>query len=360
MNSKTLTHLIRQYDAHQTLDSVRFLADQCRQAWDEVKDIDFPADFKNARTILFCGMGGSAYGGRIIKSLFGRKIKIPVDLVSDYQLPGYVNSDTLVIAASYSGNTEETVAGLKEAIQRKAKIITVSSGGILAEAALSEKIPHYSFNPQFNPSGQPRLGQGYMQMGQLAILSKLEYINVGENEVFSIIDKLNGFSSVLSPENNTGTNKALTLAGQFEKRIIILFGSGFLEGAIHAFRNPLHETAKQYAEYHTVPELNHHLMEGLAYPVGNRKLLLFVPVRSAFYPERIKLRMRLTEEVIKKNKIGMSGIQLEFPTETGQVFELIQLGGYISFYLAMLHRLDPALIPWVDYFKNKLKKELPA
>ena len=180
------------------------------------------------------------------------------------------------------------------------------------------------------------------------------YIKIEDEDISKIIQDLRNQQQKLHKEIKTDSNYAKQLASIFVDKQVNIIGSEFLEGAIHSIRNPFHETSKHFANYFIVPELNHHLMEGLSYPVGLKDKMLFLIVESDLYDARIKRRLDLTREVIEKNNIATQTITLKFPTELGQTLELIQLGSYITYYLAMLHEVDPAKIPWVNYFKEKL------
>lgn len=336
-------------------ESIVLLSKQCESAWEDVKHLKFPPEYSNSFSIIFCGMGGSAYGARIIKSLFPSELKIPVDIISDYHIPFYANENTLVIIASYSGGTEEALSCADEAINKKCRIIGISSGGKLSQKLKIVNKPFYQFKTEYNPSGQPRLGQGYMQMGQMGIMNSLGLVDIPDLTVEKVVGMLDKFARELSVNVDTSKNQAKIMAADYSKKIINLIAAEFLEGSVHAIRNPFHETGKHFANYFIVPELNHHLMEGLSYPNVNREILHFVLINSDFYSPRIKERMKLTKEVIMKNNITVSEINLKSGSKIEQVFELIQLGSFITFYLAMLHNVNPAKIPWVDYFKNNLK-----
>lgn len=346
---------IKQLDTGHSYESIKNLSKQCQAAWNDVASLDLPSSFSTASSIIFSGMGGSSYGGRIIKNLYFDKVNVPVDIISDYHLPGYANKESLVIAASYSGSTEETISCINDALRIGCKIIGISSGGKLFDLLSSAHKPVYKFNPVYNPSLQPRMGQGYMQIGQIAILNKLGYLKLTDGEFANVIKDLNENQISLDIEMLQNNNIAKQLAVVFQNKIVNIIGAEFLEGAIHSIRNPFHETGKHFANYFILPELNHHLMEGLFFPSSNKKNLLFFLIGSDLYSERIKKRMNLTEEVIKKNDIKAVKLEMKSLSKIGQVFELIQIGSFITFYLSMLHNLDPVKIPWVDYFKDKLK-----
>ncbi|MBI2616926.1 hypothetical protein HYW55_02250 [Candidatus Gottesmanbacteria bacterium] len=345
------------YDQGHSYDSIHFLPQQCQTAWNDIKKLDLPDTYRDATSIVFCGMGGSAYGAHIIKNLYHKSLKIPLDIVSDYHLPAHVNPNTLLIFASYSGNTQETISCAEEAFRLpfEPKIIGISSGGKLEELMKIYMKPFYSFSQDYNPSMQPRLGQGYMQIGQIALLSTLGYLSVDDQEIKKLIDNLLSLQKEYEKKVPVAENKGKQYAEMLSKKIVNIIGGEFLSGAIHAIRNPFHETGKHFANYYLVPELNHHLMEGLKFPQTNPQTLLFFVLNSGLYSKEIDVRMRLTKDVIKKQEIEIIEYTAKLDTPLSQVFEVIQLGSYITFYLAMLHGVDPAQIPWVDYFKNTLR-----
>lgn len=347
----------KEYDQGHSYDSIQNIADQCQYTWSDVKKIEFPQTYHSFSSIVFCGMGGSAYGARIIKSLYKNVISLPIDIVSDYHLPAHVGPDTLLVFASYSGNTEETVSCIQEAFKLpfEPKMIGISSGGKLAELLRMYLKPCYTFTQDYNPSMQPRLGQGYMQIGQLAILSSLGIITLQDKDVEGLIQNLHTLQKTYAKEVQSNENKAKHYARMMQKKAVHIIGGEFLEGSIHAIRNPFHETGKHFANYSLLPELNHHLMEGLQFPLTNKDTLLFFAINSGLYSKEIDTRMRLTKDVIRQQHIEVIEYTAKLATPLEQAFEIIQLGSYISFYLAMLHGVDPAKIPWVDYFKDKLR-----
>jgi glucose/mannose-6-phosphate isomerase len=355
MNKLDDKNQVAKLDISHCYESITLLADQCEDVWIKASQFTIPRKYSDVASIIFTGMGGSSYGARIIKSLYIKNLPVPVEIINDYHLPKYADENTLVIAASYSGGTEETISCIKEALDKKCKLIGISSGGEMEKILSSRKLPVFVFDTKYNPSNQPRLGQGYMQMGQLAIFNSLKFINISNSQITSVTNLLKNNIQKLSLDNAVEKNPAKKLAEVFADKIVNLIGAEFLEGAVHAIRNPLHETGKHFANYFLVPELNHHLMEGLSHPLYNKEKLLFVLINSKLYSERIQKRMRLSYEVIEKNNIPVKEINLNSTSELEQVFELIQLGSFISFYLAMIHDVNPANIPWVDYFKSKLK-----
>ena len=137
----------------------------------------------------------------------------------------------------------------------------------------------------------------------------------------------------------------------------VIVASEFLNGNGHIFANQINETAKQFVARFSIPELNHHLMEGLAFPVALKKILYFVFLESPLYSKRIKQRFEITKKVLAKNKIKFVANKINAKTVAGATIEALVFGSYASFYLALLNKVNPAQVPWVDYFKKELDKK---
>lgn len=354
LNDRKFIQSLDKGNAH---DSISLLADQCRQAWSEGSQIIFGAEYSNPVNVVISGMGGSSYGARIIKSLYDsqKSKRIPIELANGYRLPGYVNKKTLVVASSYSGTTEETLKTVTDAAKIGCMITGITTGGPLAEFLSKNDFPYYKFDPKFNPSRQPRIGVGYMVMGLIGILAKLNIIPAVGSEIRELVKFLRLRNKTFVSDYPIDINPAKRLAVKLKGKVPVFIVADFLDGAAYAIRNPFHETAKQFALYFSVPELNHHLMEGLSFPVRLNKFITFIMVNSSLYEEKNAKRMNLTREVIEKNKYPTLGLTLSGGSRICQTMELIQIGSWVSFYLAMLNKVDPSKIPFVDYFKKRLK-----
>lgn len=338
---------IKVLDPKGVLDSTEMFASQCKQIWEDAKSLNIPGDYTNISNVVFCGMGGSAYGGYVIANLFKEALKIPVVSNNDYTLPGFVDSNSLVILLSYSGSTEEVLSCAKLALEKGAKIIGISTGGSLLQISRENNFPFLSFEPKFNPSGQPRLATGYMILGLIALLNKIGAIKVEDIDIEKSVTELE--------ENKENTkSKAKELAKKIYGKIPVIFGAEFLLGNIHILRNQFNETAKSFSAFSPLPELNHHLMEGLKNPTDKKLITLFI--NSDFYSDKLSKRFNLTQDVVRQNNIEVEEYKVEASSKIGQVLNLLSFGGYISLYLAFLYNQDPSVIPWVDYFKEQLEK----
>lgn len=347
---------IKKLDKSNVYGSVEALPDQCWHAWQEAGRIKVPSDYSKVKNLVMTGMGGSGLGARLIESLYQYQLQVPIIRVSNYALPGFVNKDTLVICSSYSGSTEEVVENLYQALKKKAKIMVIATGKDLINIALKHKLPFYQIKPDFNPSQQPRMAIGYSVVGQLVLVSKAGLIKLTEQEIKSCLKLMRQIQKGLGVNTNSPKNEAKKTALKLYDKVILYFAASHLSGAVHTVKNQLNENAKVLAARFDVPELNHHLMEGLRFPASNKKDLIVFLAKSNLYHKRIQERFELTQDVVGKNKIETYVFEAKGQTRLEQAFELIQFGAYVNFYLAMLAGIDPAPIPWVDYFKEKLSK----
>ncbi|HJN85209.1 MAG TPA: SIS domain-containing protein [Patescibacteria group bacterium] len=344
------------YDPSNAMNSLETLADQCEQAWHEVKKVDFSKSLKSLDRVVVCGMGGSDLGAYMIKSLFKRDLKVPFEIVHDYSLPEYVNNKTLVIAISYSGSTEEALSALKDARARKAKIAIIAGGKNLEASAKKNNIPAYIFDDsKNNVSRAPRMGVGLTLFGLVGIMKQLGYIKLAEKDALAAIDHMRTVEKKWNGVVPLGKNATKKLADVLHQKMPIYVASEHLWGNARIMRNQTHETCKTFAAHFDVPELNHHLMEGLAHP-KEKHAMHFVLFPSKLYYTRIQKRYPITKAVIKKNGIDVSVVELEGKTRLAQALEALLFGGYVTFYMAMLNKLDPTPNPFVDFFKEQLKK----
>ena len=336
--------------------SVDNLQNQLLQSFSESLTIKFPDDYKTVSNILVCGMGGSRFPAYILQSLYKDKIKIPYNINDDYILPEYVNEKTLVILSSYSGTTEEVIECAKQAIKKGAKITAITQGGEISEILKSNNSPLYVFDPKYNPSGQPRIGLGYPVGAHLGFLSNLGFIKEDKNNILEAINNLNNLSRPFMINTNRSENPAKNIAFMVYEKYPYFIVSEFLTGVGNAIANQTNETAKSISSYRVIPELNHHLMEGLKHPEKLKDDTIFIFFFSNLYSNRIQKRFDITKEVIEKINIKSIRLELKGVNKLDQVLELISFGSYFSMYLAALYEEDPTVIPYVDYFKKRLKE----
>ncbi|MDD2757780.1 MAG: SIS domain-containing protein [Patescibacteria group bacterium] len=358
MNTKILDSLddIRKLDGSGMLDSLELLPAQVEEIVQSASKLRFPVGYKRAKNIVVAGMGGSALGAHIIKSLFFKELTVPMEIVNGYHLPAYVGKDTFVLLSSYSGATEETISALEAAKAKKAKIAVITSGGRLAKWARATKAPALIFTTANNPCGSPRMGLGYSIVGQLILFAKTGFIRLPAGEINAIIHLFKKFNAEFGVVARQQENIAKRLAIKTVDKTVWFIGAEHLAGNMHTAANQMNENAKRFAGYFLLPELNHHLMEGLLHPKTNKENLLFVLVESDLYDHKIQKRMAITKKVLEKNRIDFVSYKCQEDGAVAQAMEILSWLSYTSFYSALLEKIDPTPIPFVDYFKKEIGK----
>jgi len=346
---------IKKLDKSNLLGSVEALADQIIDTLAQTQSLRVNEEFKiGIQNVVVSGMGGSVLASHIIKNLYKSELKLPFDVISHYDLPSYVSENTLVILASYSGTTEETLASAQQAIAKKAKVMVITGGGPLAELAVSNNWPMYKIDPRYNPSNQPRLAIGYAVVGQLILLAKAGILPDQNSELIGLTSRLKEMCNELAPEreNNIAKNYTFSI---YDKHIILV-GAEHLIGAAHVFNNQLNENAKVLTSEWHLPEFNHHYMEALSFPKLAKDSTIFFFFNSALYHERVQKRVLLTKNLVEQKGYETQMFLATSKTKLEQVFEVIQLGEFVAAYLPILYGIDPSAIPNVDWFKSEMGK----
>lgn len=314
----------------------------------------FPKLFSHSQisSIVVTGLGGSAIGGDLVRSYLADELKIPFFINRNYTLPKYVCSETLVVVSSYSGNTEETVESYKEAKKRKAKIVCITSGGIISEMANKFKDPLILI-----PGGlPPRAALGYSFFPLLFALEKIGFITVKRKDVIETISLLkslsNDYGNITSTEND-----AIQLAVMMKNSLPVIYSSSEKLDTVNLrWRSQINENSKMMAYGHTFPELNHNEIvgwEALQAITSNANIFI---LRDDEDHARIQLRMDITQDILSPFAGLVTDIFTNGDSLLARMFSLIHLGDWISFYLAMIHKIDPTPVSKIDFLKSELAK----
>jgi glucose/mannose-6-phosphate isomerase len=222
---------IKKLDSQNMLGSLELLGEQVKQMCKQ--KVTLPASYRKVKNVVVLGMGGSTLGSHVIKALYANTLTVPVDIINGYHVPASVSEHTLVIVSSYSGTTEEPVAAGKEALAKKAKVLTISSGGTLKTWALKNKLPAILFTTENNPCGSPRMGLGYSIVGQLLIFAAAGLISLSEKESKIILTTIAKYQALFGVDVPSRYNfaKGLALASvgkQFGMRRAITWPEAFI------------------------------------------------------------------------------------------------------------------------------------
>ncbi|MBI2984430.1 MAG: SIS domain-containing protein [Candidatus Kerfeldbacteria bacterium] len=333
--------------------ALTLLADQLVDGWRQAQGVSLPESYRRVHRMAVCAMGGSHLPADIIKAVLSEDISRPIMVVSDYQLPAWVDQETAVIAISYSGTPEETIAALKAAIKRRAKVAVITSGGALADAAGYYRLPLYQFTPTANPSGQPRLGIGYTITALLMCLRQLGWLRPRDGDLDQAVTAARQAIRRYHPSLRRPANLAKQLAVEWRNKIPLLMGTGWTAGNLQAFHNQIHENAKTWAAWYQLPDLNHHLLEGLRHRAITRQLAAWF-VDDPDDPPRLRLRLRLTAETLGRLGATVRRWRPHGHTRWEKAIDMLAFGGFVSWYLAAVRRVQPAPIPTVDALKQAL------
>lgn len=344
---------IQKIDRDGFLKCMQEFPEQCERAWSDWQEIPIPARFIQAKNILITGMGGSNIGGALVSSL-SQDINIPVVIWRDYGIPGWVDKNTLVIAISYSGNTEETLDSFEKAAKKTDKLITIASGGQLDVLSRKYKTTHYKINYY----GQPRSSFGFLFTSAVAIFSQLKLIEVTVEDFKEAIVLLRGLQKKIDANIPSSNNSAKLLAKKLVDRIPIIYGSGPLMLMARRWCNEIAENAKTASFYQEIPEMNHNTLNGIEFPKDLNQKLYVIILQSHFDHPRNRIRQGISAQVLDRRRIPNELIMIEpAPTPLSELVQFTIMGAYVSYYLGLLNDSDPSVIKVVDFLKEKLAEK---
>lgn len=328
---------------------------QCLAAFDIAKKAKLPPLEDPANNIVFAGLGGSAIGADLVRSYLYFDSKVPITVVREYELPAYVDKNSIVFVCSYSGNTEETLAAYEDAKRRKAAIIGISSGGKLKEWCARDNITFIEI-----PSGMPpRCSLGYLSIVPLGILARLGIAKLEETHIQELVTTLEGLrDNCLSARVAEKDNIAKFIAKRLYGRLVVVYaGSIHFDVCALRLRGQLAENSKALASSHVFPEMNHNEIVGWQQPRRLLKHMAVVMLRDKNMHPRVSLRMDITRDILKDTGTKVWEIYSKGEGLLSRIFSLIYIGDFISYYLSILYGIDPTPVERVTYLKKRLAKE---
>lgn len=294
------------------------------------------------RNVLLIGLGGSAFGGEITRNYIAQQCKVPFNIVRDYEVPAYVSENTLLIASSYSGNTEETLSALESALPKGPKVVCVTSGGKIKDIATEN-----GFDCIDLPGGYPpRTAAGFSILQQLYVMRGLGLIADFEQDLEAAVQAIEGFSD---------HDDARLIADQVHKKIPILYSSPAFESIAIRWRQQFEENAKHIAFHHVIPEMNHNELVGWKNPEALLEDCVVLLIRSEHDHSRSAIRMDISSEIIG-DYADVVEIRAVGDSHLEQLFFLLHLGDWVSYYLALRNEEDPMPVKVIDFLKSELAK----
>jgi glucose/mannose-6-phosphate isomerase len=341
-------------DSANMLAQIDQLPDQLAQAWQLGSGLALPT-WPDLHQIVIAGVGGSAIGADLLAAYVEPFCSLPVYVHRDYGLPGWASGPaTLVIAASHSGITEETLSSFEQAVERGCRCLAVTTGGKLAQAAEAAAIPLWNFEHR----GQPRAAVGFSfglllaALGRLNLLPDLPAIAA---ELDGAIAAMRQQQPRMAAEVPAAQNPAKRQAGQLVGRMVAVLAAGLLAPVARRWKSQLSEVAKAWAQFETLPEADHNTLAGTQHPEELFSRLIVVFLQSPSDHPRNALRTQLTRQRFMLEGLSTDILTAQGPSRLAHMWTMLHFGDYLSYYLAMAYGVDPTPVEAIADFKAELQ-----
>jgi len=344
--------IFEQYDPDGMLTHLHEMPQLCQQAWQMAMNFDLPQDYSKVNKVVILGMGGSAIGGDLVSNLVASEAKLLILVQRDYNLPAFVDSKTLVIASSYSGTTEETLSSFEQSLETDSRKLVITTGGKLKIIAEERNVPVLTIDYK----AQPRAALPFSFLTILGFLQRLGFVNDKSKDVAETIEVLGKLSRRLKEEVLLAQNPAKQLAGKLYGQLPVIYGADILSEVAHRWKTQINENSKAWAFYEVFPELNHNAVVGYQFPREIASKIMVVLLRPACLSERIQLRYRVTCQLLERAKVSYQIVDSEGTSLLSQMMSLVLFGDYVSYYLAILYKIDPSPVKVIDFLKEQLAK----
>lgn len=313
-----------------------------------------PRDFEGIKNVVAIGMGGSAIGADLVRSLLTPKLQVPFQVCRHYVLPEYVDDETLVIASSYSGNTEETLSAVDDALDRKALLIALTTGGMLEELAKLNGIPMVKLPPGL----QPRAALGYSFVPLLIFFEKIGVAKGLTPAIQQSIERLKQSREEYIEDVPSERNRAKQLARQLQGKMPIIYaGPTYIDSIAVRWKGQLCENAKNIAFANHYAEFNHNELVGWSDVVRLHKdHLVVINLRDSDDHPKISRRMDIVSKIIQEHGIPVIDVRSVGSIPLERMMWLVQLGDFVSYYLAILNNVDPTPVMAIETLKKELAK----
>jgi glucose/mannose-6-phosphate isomerase len=301
-------------------------------------------------SIVLTGLGGSAIAGDLLRAYLARSLRVPLIVNRHYTLPAFVGRGTLVLVSSYSGNTEETNAAHRTALRRGAAVVCISSGGATSRLAKRHRTPLITI-----PGGLPPRGAlGYSFFPLLLALTRMGFVPSRTREIAEAVSLLKAQAKTLADPGAEG-NPAVEVARMLDRRIGVLYAAAdLLEPVVTRWRGQLAENAKTLAFGHTLPEMNHNEIVGWQVLTDVMKDMQVIFLRDTDDHPRVQARIDITRSLLLASTGRITEVWSRGAGRLARMMSLVQLGDWVSLYLAVMHGVDPMPVTAIDRLKNTL------
>jgi glucose/mannose-6-phosphate isomerase len=322
-------------------DLINGFAGQLRRGLEIARSNTLARGTREVSNVLICGMGGSGIGGSIVSDLSKRYSKIPVLVCKEYDLPAFVGANSLVVACSYSGNTEETLGTLRLAANAKATIVCVTSGGEMEKFARENQ-----FGLFVVPAGlPPRAAFGYSFVQLVHILTIYGALEPGS------LEAVEGSAALIGESSADMKKVAEALANSIAGKIPVIYCDSANEGVAIRFRQQINENGKMLAWHHTVPEMNHNELVGWA---GGDERLCPIFLYMEHDHARNRHRMSISRDIMRKHTPNILEVYADGANPIERTLFMVHLCDWVSYHLSILNKVDVMEVKVIDYLKAEL------
>lgn len=342
---------IRELDRDQMLVHIDGLPRQLLSAWELGLKQPLPA-WKDIRSVVISGMGGSAIGADLLSAAVSDRCSIPVLIRRNYDLPEWCRGpENLVIATSHSGNTEETLSAFDRARLHGCRRLAITTGGGLEKMGEAGGAPVWKFEHH----GQPRSAVGFSFGLLLAVFFRLGIIPDPAAEVAEIVEAMQLQQEAIRADVPAVRNLAKRIAGQLIGRLPVFFASDRLIPVARRWKGQINELAKAWAQFETLPEADHNTLAGTMLPESLLMQMVALFLRSAADDPRNRRRTDLTRQVMMVAGINTDTYDAPGRGPLAQQWTALHFGDYVAFYLAIAYGIDPTPVAAIEDFKKSLK-----
>lgn len=296
-----------------------------------------------AENVVLQGLGGSAFGGEIIRNMGHGILRAPFTIYRGYDVPHYVDQGTLVIASSYSGNTEETLEAAEMARRQGAHIVCISSGGKLKEWATQYDIDFVTLPPGY----PPRAAAGLSSVQVLYVLKTHSLLPDFEADLDESIQLLQHFQERAEAEQ---------LARSLQEKALVIYSADSIDSVAIRLRQQINENSKQLCWHHVIPEMNHNELVGWEFPKFILNQAVVVMLRSSHEHPRVSLRFDIVKNILQDKHIQVVDVHAKGSSKLAQLYYHLHYGDVMSMALADANGVDAAPVKVIDFLKNELTK----
>jgi glucose/mannose-6-phosphate isomerase len=338
---------IERLDVHNACDVLRAFPVQCRRALR--LRLEPALECERPKLVIVAGMGGSGACGDLLVACAADRLDVPILAHRGYGLPPVAGAGALIIAASYSGDTEEVVSALEAMIERGLPGVAITAGGRLGALAAQHAIPTVTL-----PGGlMPRMALGHLFFPALSALASVGLDIASAPEIEEALDAVDVLAEELGPERPTATNEAKALARAIDDRMPVIYGGPETGGVAYRWKTDVEENAKTFAAAGVLPEVNHNEIEAWRAP-GARRLHL-VLLRDRAERAEIARRFAVLHELVGDGAGGVSEIWARGRGRLARLLSLVYVGQWTSYYLALLRHVDPWSVPILEELKRRIR-----